>query len=285
MSYSQSDTYSQSADYLSRGMAHLLELRSVCAGLQHHRDTLTAVFSSHAELVKSLSSNPMRFSPTFQMEDFFDRYPGSYIDGAHVTFSEIVILDEVPGHMSAYNQFEQASDLWMGQSVPIHPHAPTISASANQSVQDRVPQIFRKRRRATTSVLPYPTPRPDPSVQATIEEEAMMGEPSSSHTQMEGAFGEQGQTLEGFTSGFTPDFNFSPSHSEPMPTQNHAAQYESFHYANMSELQTPSGTSAVSGPPEADDDPFLSLLGQLAENDMSCLNGQGDMDFLINGNG
>lgn len=284
MSYSQSDTYCQSAEYLSRGMSHLLELRSVCTGLQHHRDTLTAVFGSHAELVKSLSSNPTRFSPTFQMEDFFNRYAGSYIDGAHVTFSEIVIPDEPRQEMLPYNQFEHASDLWMGQSLPRHENVST--SQPYHSTRARVPHSFRKRRRATTSMLPYPTPRPDPTVQSSIEEEVLIGEPPTAHAQIGGSFSEQGQSLERFRSGFTPDFNFSPSQSGNGTKGISDTQYGSFAYAtNMPELQTPSGTSVVSGQGEADEDPFLSLLGQLAENDMSCLDGQGDMNFLISGNG
>lgn len=278
MSYPQSDTYSQSADYLSRGMAHLEELRSVWAGLQHHRDTLTAVFSSHSELVRAFSSNPIRFSPAFQMEDFFDRYPGSYIDGAHVTFSDIVIQDDVQENVPAYSHFQHVSDLWTGQSMHSSAHASTIPSQAN--VQDRAPHTVRKRRRATTSALPYPTPKPDAPVQTSIEEEA----PPTSQPRMEG-YDEQGQTFVGFSSGLSQDYNFSPAHSEPMASSNHATQYETFQYAAEPEVQTPSGASAGSGPVEAEEDPFLSLLGQLAENDMSCLDGQGDMDFLINGQG
>jgi hypothetical protein len=33
----------------------------------------------------------MRFSPVFQLEDFFDRYPGQVFDGAHVTFTDIQV--------------------------------------------------------------------------------------------------------------------------------------------------------------------------------------------------
>lgn len=279
VSYQQNDAYSQSGEYLSRGMTHLLELRSIWAGLQHHRDTLTAVFSSHAELVRSLSTNPARFAPTFQMEDFFDRYPGSYIDGAHVTFAEIVILDDVQETMPIYNQFEQASDLWTGQSVPTHPRTSSIPSQAT------MPQMFRKRRRATTSALPYPTSRPGSAAQPTIEEEALMPEPSTSHPQTAGAYDEHAYTFEGISSGFSPTYNFSAALPDPAPGSNDPAQNENFPYTVSQDLYTPSGTSNASGSAGADDDPFLSLLGQLAENDMSCFDGQGEMQFHMDGRG
>lgn len=273
VSYTQSDAYCQSGEYLSRSMAQLLELRSVWAGLQHHRDTLTAVFSSHAELVKSLSTNPMRFAPTFQMEDFFDRYPGSYIDGAHVTFSEIVILDDVQDNLPSYNQFERANGLWTGQSMPVHARASVPSHSA---MQDRVPHIFRKRRRATTSALPYPTSRPA-SAQASIDEEAVAADPAAGQPSTDGAYGENPHSFDGFTSGFTPDYNFGTAH----PESHTVAPGGNFQFSTNTDLYTPSGTSAASGS-AADDDPFLSLLGQLAENDMA-FNEQGGMEFHIDG--
>lgn len=85
------DVFARSAEFLSREMAQLSDLRITWAGVQHQRETLQTVYGFHSQLVKSLASNPLRFSPVFQMEDFFDRYPGQYIDGAHVTFSEIIV--------------------------------------------------------------------------------------------------------------------------------------------------------------------------------------------------
>ena len=85
------EVYSASAEFLAREMQQLTELRYIWAGVQHQRDTLQMVYSCHSELVKSLASNPMRFSAVFHMEDFFDRYPGQYFDGAHVTFSDIIV--------------------------------------------------------------------------------------------------------------------------------------------------------------------------------------------------
>jgi hypothetical protein len=87
------EVFSTSPDFLSREMQQLSELRYSWSGVQHQRDTLQTLYGAHSELVKSLSSNPMRFSPVFHLEDFFDRYPGHFFDGAHFTFAEIVVDD------------------------------------------------------------------------------------------------------------------------------------------------------------------------------------------------
>lgn len=85
------DFFARSAEFLSREMSQLNEIRMYYAGVQHQRETLQTVYGCHSQLVKSLASNPMRFSPVFQMEDFFDRYPGQYIDGAHVILSDVPV--------------------------------------------------------------------------------------------------------------------------------------------------------------------------------------------------
>lgn len=91
--YTSRDTevFARSAEFLSREMSHLSEMRTTWAGVQHQRETLQMVYSCHSQLLKSLASNPLRFSPVFQMEDFFDRYPGQFIDGAYVTFADIIV--------------------------------------------------------------------------------------------------------------------------------------------------------------------------------------------------
>ena len=87
----EGEIYSTSAEWLSLEMQQLSELRYLWAGVQHQKDTLQTIYLCHAELVKSMSANPMRFSPVFHLEDFFDRYPGQFFDGAHVTFTDIVV--------------------------------------------------------------------------------------------------------------------------------------------------------------------------------------------------
>jgi hypothetical protein len=85
-----SNVFSASADFLSREMHQLSELRFIWASVQHQHETLQTVYGCHSGLVKGLSSNSMRFSPVFHLEDFFDRYPGQWFDGAYITFAEIV---------------------------------------------------------------------------------------------------------------------------------------------------------------------------------------------------
>lgn len=87
----EGEVFSASTEFLSREMHQLSELRFIWAIVQHQRETLQTIYGCHSELVKSLASNPMRFAPVFQLEDFFDRYPGQYFDGAHVTFTDIEI--------------------------------------------------------------------------------------------------------------------------------------------------------------------------------------------------
>ena len=85
------EIYSLSGEYLGREMHILSELRYTWACVQHQKDTLQNIYLCHSDLVKSLVSNPLRFSPVFHLEDFFDRYPGQYFDGAHVTFIDMVV--------------------------------------------------------------------------------------------------------------------------------------------------------------------------------------------------
>lgn len=85
------ELFLRSAEYLSQEMQMLSELRYQWASVQHQKDTLQNIYVCHSDLVKSLASNPLRFSPVFHLEDFFDRYPGRFFDGAHITFSNAVV--------------------------------------------------------------------------------------------------------------------------------------------------------------------------------------------------
>ncbi|KAI9714428.1 MAG: hypothetical protein M1820_000389 [Bogoriella megaspora] len=143
------EVYSASAEFLAREMQQLTELRYIWAGVQHQRDTLQMVYSCHSELVKSLASNPMRFSPVFHLEDFFDRYPGQYFDGAHVTFADVTVdavhegLPHNIDHNGGYGAFRNAN---------VH-FAPPHHILPNQHETNGHPSGIRKRRR-TTNYLP-----------------------------------------------------------------------------------------------------------------------------------
>lgn len=99
--------FSSSAEFLSREMQQLSELRYAWASVQHQRETLQSIYNAHTELVKSLAN--MRYSPVFQLEDFFDRYsniggPGGQscsFDAANLSLADVVLdftTDAYTGH-------------------------------------------------------------------------------------------------------------------------------------------------------------------------------------------
>lgn len=91
--------FAASADFLSREMQQLSELRYLWMSVQHQRDTLQNVYAAHTELVKRLATNSMRYSPAFNLEDFFSRYanvtgPGGEFynfDAANLSLADVVI--------------------------------------------------------------------------------------------------------------------------------------------------------------------------------------------------
>ncbi|KAI1336562.1 fungal-specific transcription factor domain-containing protein [Xylariaceae sp. FL0016] len=109
--YGNGDTgaFSASADFLSREMQQLSELRYAWASVQHQRETLQGIYNAHAELVKNLANSTVRYSPVFNLEDFFDRYAnigGSggqkfTFDAANLSLSDVVVdfaTDTYTGH-------------------------------------------------------------------------------------------------------------------------------------------------------------------------------------------
>ncbi|GAP85843.1 putative fungal specific transcription factor [Rosellinia necatrix] len=102
-------TFAASADFLSREMQQLSELRYIWASVQHQRETLQNVYNAHTELAKHLATNSMRYSPAFNLEDFFSRYanitgPGGEpytFDAANLSLTDVVVdfaADAYMGH-------------------------------------------------------------------------------------------------------------------------------------------------------------------------------------------
>ncbi|EPE10603.1 fungal transcriptional regulatory-like protein [Ophiostoma piceae UAMH 11346] len=93
------NVFAASAEFLSREMQHLAEMRHAWACVQHHRLTLQSIYNAHTELAKSVSGNPVRSSPVFQLEDFFDRYiniggPGGQsfnFDASNLILADVVV--------------------------------------------------------------------------------------------------------------------------------------------------------------------------------------------------
>ncbi|KAK3722654.1 hypothetical protein LTR37_002224 [Vermiconidia calcicola] len=298
MAPEEGDVFSNSANFLSREMAQLADLGFLWAGVQHQRETLQTAYASHSRLVQSLACSPMRFSPVFQMEDFFDRYPGSYIDGAHITFTDI-IPDSSLDSPSAYHNVPQGGNMWtsqayMDQTAPYQPVVPSQYMTKN-----RMPSTSRstKRRRTTNgSSYPYPTPTSEAHPNPFDQQDRSLSQTSSHHqagiqevepTQQasEANNVEQAQnpTLAGGI--FSPSFTFSPmTQNMVMQSTNHE-RYDPFFGVKNSATDhpTPSGFSASSQSAHAaeatDNDPFLSLLEQLAENDGS--GGPNDLNYFL----
>lgn len=99
--------FSSSAEFLSREMQQLSELRYAWASVQHQRDTLQAIYNAHSELIKSLGS--LNYPPVLHLEDFFDRYsniggpggPSFSFDTANVSLSDVDVdlaADPYSGH-------------------------------------------------------------------------------------------------------------------------------------------------------------------------------------------
>ncbi|KAI9167280.1 LOW QUALITY PROTEIN: transcriptional regulatory protein [Paramyrothecium foliicola] len=106
---SEMSTFSSSADFLSREMQQLSELRYAWSSVQHQRETLQAIYNAHGELVKSSGGHSMRYTSGFHLEDFFDRYAGisgqagsSFsFDAANLSLSDVIVdftTDTYTGH-------------------------------------------------------------------------------------------------------------------------------------------------------------------------------------------
>ncbi|CAH0059252.1 unnamed protein product [Clonostachys solani] len=102
------NVFSSSSRFLPREMQHLSELSYEWASVQHHRETLQGIYNAHTELVKTLTGN-MRYTPSFHLEDFFERYsnigglggPSFQFDAANLSLSDAVVnftADTFPGH-------------------------------------------------------------------------------------------------------------------------------------------------------------------------------------------
>ncbi|KAI5359756.1 hypothetical protein Slin15195_G116150 [Septoria linicola] len=275
LSYREGDAFCHSAEFLNREMAQLFELRSIWAGVQHQRNTLQAVYASHAQLVKQLSSSPMRFSPVFQMEDFFDRYPGCYIDGAHVSFSDIVMENVDEG----VQMFQDTSSGWRAD-----PYMPTVPSQHVPHTNGAVRKA--KKRRATAPVLPYPTSKHEILAHQSQGEEQpqQVPEPAvidENNDQQEPEELQEANPMLFQGDNFTPNFGFSPI---PMALNLKSQSGFDPYQGRVLDQQTPGGFSgsAESGNAEVENDPFLSLLEQLAENDTTTgFGGQGDFDFYM----
>jgi hypothetical protein len=313
MSIREGDLFGNSTEFLSREMQQLGDLRFIWAGVQHQRDTLQAVYGSHSLLKNSLANNPIRYSPVFQMEDFFARYPDAYIDGAHVTFADVMV-DTLQTGFEKFNGAQSLNEKRNGQ-FPTAPSNNLASTNPTQYMtQNPMPPTLRKskKRRLTTSVMPCRTPTTENSSTGALErtqsydtampiqvphqnqqQQQQQQQLQKSRTQPEFLLNATGpiQTTQDqcqtFTqSAFSPTFNFSPLPAG-IALPHDLGPYDAFYTGQGFDHQTPSGlsASAESAQTDPDKDPFLSFLEQLAENDGVGGAGMADLDFFLNGQG
>lgn len=304
----EGDVFTRSAEFLSKEMSQLSEMRIIWAGVQHQRETLQTVYGCHSQLVKSLATNPMRFSPVFQMEDFFDRYPGQFIDGAHITFTDITVeaLHESLPAYNAYNNTNGSTNTWQWTSQAqggssISPSATATTKPSSHMNNDRhVSTASRKRRRTNDALSTSPPNLPavinDPALNPLSPHPDFTNNPLTSPAAAQPPHTSAADENQTFSQNpLSPSFSFSPwqSHlslpSDPnlnpaqfdnlfsIPGQNHTAVFDQ---------QTPGGMSANgSVNTEGDKDPFMSLLEQLAENEQTGHGGPSDLDFFLSSNG
>lgn len=153
--------FSSSAEFLSREMQQLSELRYAWASVQHQRETLQSMYTAHSELVKSLANNPMRYSPMFHLEDFFDRYSGIggpggekfSFDAANLGLSDVVVdftADTYTGH-----------DLYAprlnGQGAASEPERPNLKRKSTAGSARRRPDL-KNITSPNNNLRPPPTP-------------------------------------------------------------------------------------------------------------------------------
>lgn len=309
MSLGEGELFSNSADFLSREMAQLSDLQHIWSGVQHQRDTLEAVYASHTRLVQSLAANPIRFSPVFQMEDFFDRYPGSYIDGAHVPFSDID-----PGTSNTNVPFDRFSNAYLqGVQQPLQDMniAYQDTVPSQYMTQNRMPPTTRKKKKRRTALSSQPQTalqcEPEQLVDLALESQVSRegwvppqdnqfetAQPEATRveaTQVNGYHdtenvqtNSQLPTANVTQTALLPVFDFSSTQQPPNPQPMENGWHDPFYGFDQ---QTPGGfsTSAESAHTDADKDPFLSLLEQMAQNGEYANGGPSELDFFLNGQG
>jgi hypothetical protein len=300
----EGEVFSASADFLSREMQQLSELRYAWYSVQHQRETLQTIYSCHSELVKSLASNPMRYSPVFHLEDFFDRYSdlGQFFDGAHISFADILLdatQDTYTGH-DLYAPRSNAS-LSNGSINEGAPPAKRKSSSTSRKKHDmKVAHANGVRKDSNNSIVSpndFNESRQQIAIQRQVQQQPMI-EPAPMTP-----FPSNGNGMPTLAqTPFSPPYAFSslsapepydpmfgmPNMSSSIPgSVNGGVGGMNGGYGYGMEAQpvmTPGGRSQgeSTGTGGEEKDPFLSLLEQLAENEHSR-GGPSELDFFLSG--
>ena len=319
------EVYSLSADFLSQEMQMLSELRYKWAGIQHQKDTLQNLYVCHSDLVKTLASSPLRFSSVFHLEDFFDRYPGRFFDGAHVSLRDVTV--EAPQSKLVHHPVLIGYIADPRSSLSPKPHdlqnpllsnqLPSSTSPGTASSEDLQQPILKQRIRQNTtdSAIALSTISP------VDDKASQFGPLVTSPITRGGAPFDSLPTPPILSSTFTTSFPLSPLQSSldqssfyPFPPDaatapgatpvhpglnidaasfgndiNGVNVFEQALQQGQQSVMTPGGLSqgstAVAAGGGDDKDPFLTLLEQLAENEQSR-GGPSDLDFFLGeGNG
>ncbi|EFX03274.1 fungal specific transcription factor domain containing protein [Grosmannia clavigera kw1407] len=142
--------FASSAEFLSREMQQLNELRYAWAVVQHHRQTLQMIYNTHTELIKSLATNPMRYTSVFHLDDFFDRYSNitgpaslsSNFDSANLSLTDIVV-DYAPDQHVSHDLYMSKLNLTNGKVNGTGSSSSDIKNNFMNAVVDR-PNLKRK---------------------------------------------------------------------------------------------------------------------------------------------
>ncbi|GFP56422.1 hypothetical protein TASIC1_0006059200 [Trichoderma asperellum] len=124
--------FSASADFLSREMQFLSDLRFTWAIVQHQRDMLRRLYEAHRELVKTLTGNAMRYTPGFQLEDFFDRYSNIGGPGGptfHFDTANLSLADELVDYSNEPTPLSDVQSPWPTENRPSHKRKNTPQSS------------------------------------------------------------------------------------------------------------------------------------------------------------
>lgn len=92
-----------SADLLAKAKDMIGDLRYTWAVVEQHRENLEQICAMHVELVKGLASNSIRYTPGFQLENYFDRYAevgGANVNGRRLDGTGLSLRDIPTGYMA-----------------------------------------------------------------------------------------------------------------------------------------------------------------------------------------
>ncbi|KAI9647949.1 hypothetical protein NHQ30_004339 [Ciborinia camelliae] len=302
----EGEVFSASADFLSREMQQLSELRYAWSSVQHQRETLQTIYGCHSDLVKSLGSNPMRFSPVFHLEDFFDRYNdlGQYFDGAHLSFADVVAPSP-----EAYRGHDLYAPTRGNTNASMDERGASLTGSNDSAIvtSKRKFSSSARKRTLTNGLKDRPLMSPNGSKRSVEQlprpQNGLLSHDSTSYSNE----GTSMPTLSQIP--FSPSnqnqsqsYIFSPSISinhtqesnfDPMFGMPHLGSSGNFSYGGIGgtssgmmreEGLTPGGRSnnGSTGTSGEEKDPFLSLLEQLAENEQQS-GGPSELDFFLGG--